>query len=391
MGMDFVALMKYAGPGKRLWRALTRLEAGSPEEIQALAQLMHERVFTGGHHDAAVWSCKARPELRDPTLDCRPALPNVGIALRLPEDFFLTFGHDAVEAYHLLRWHLFLTEPDLQRAMLDACLCLARLFAATDCVLTSDYSPVVHAFREGKGFDESLASAGPEDGERPSLTDLYLEVPVGEVMRFIDRPGKPRQTRHMAWEVDRPPPEGWQRLTAWDSKGYWRLDLAGQTPSQVETMALPAVEPARATGEQGWQTSGEPNAMLDLLLKRDAASWRKMLLWACACLRRTWPRLATEPVRRAVEVAERFADGLADQQTIEKAERATGSVRKGDRQANHAAWLLARLCSARLLPIGIGEGREKRKGGRRATARSRSNREAWGFRPGCRKKACSPA
>ena len=354
MGMDFVALMRYGGPDERVVRALDRLEAGSPVEVRVLARLMHGQGFGLGREEAATWKFISRPELRDRRLARRPGLPNLGVSLWLPQGFSLTFGQDAVEVYHLLRWHFFLTEPDLRRAMLDACTCLGRLFGAADCVVTSDFSPVVQAFREGQGFDASLASAGPEHGERPNLADLYLEILLPEVMRLVERPGKPSKTRQMDWPLDRPPPEGWQRVTTWDSRGYWRLDLGPGMPDpfdvwaeREETGAAPGPTNRAATrppDEAWWATCGEPDAMLDHLLKQDEVSWTKVRLWACACLRRIWPHLTWEPARRAVEVVERFADGLVDQRTVENTANAAEKVRKGDRQANRAASRLARLC-----------------------------------------------
>src|SRR5262245_60894747 len=168
MGMDFVALMKYGGPDERVRRALDRLEAGSPEPLRAVRRLMEARGFSHGAEEAAVWEFRHRGEVRDPRLDGRPRLPRLSATLWLPEGFLLTFGPDAVEVEHLLRWWFFLTEPPFQQATLDVCLYLAHLFGATDCIVTSDFSPVIQAFRAGKGFDAALASAGPEDGERPS-------------------------------------------------------------------------------------------------------------------------------------------------------------------------------------------------------------------------------
>jgi hypothetical protein len=360
MGMDFVALMKYGGPDERLSRVLDRLEAGSPEHVRGLARLMHERGFGLGREEPAVWEFRYRPELRDRRLVHRPMLPNLGVSLWLPEGFLLTFGKDAIEVYHLLRWHFFLTEHDLQRAMLDACTCFGHLFGATDCVVTSDFSPVVQAFREGQGFDASLASAGPEHGERLTLADLSLEIPLGEVMRFVEPPGRPSQTRHQDWDLDRSPPEGWRRVTTWDSRGYWRLGLGPWMPDPFTDRSeggRPQAGPRTSRAETGppdegwWATCGEPDAMLDRLLKQDDVSWRQVWLWACACVRRVWSRLTVEPARRAVEVAERFADGQADRRAVENAANAVERVRKGDRGGNRAAARLARVCSpAHLFP-----------------------------------------
>ncbi len=347
MGMDFVALMGYGGPAERLHRALDRLEIASPEEVRAVARLMHARGHAIDQEGSAGWEYTSRPELRDPRLDRRPALPRSGVALCLPEGFDLTFGPDAVEVYLRLRWLLFLTDPFLRRAVLGACVCLGRLLGATRCVVTSDYSPVVRAFRSGRSFEHALASAGSEDGERPALSDLCTESPADSVMRFIDRPGQPSRARHMDWPADRPPPEGWLRETTWESKGYWRLELGPGLPGEagLEPLAPSPARP-RTRDENWWAECGEPDAMLDFLLKRDDADWKKVLLWACACVRHIWPLLATEGIRRAVEVVERFACGLASEREVEAAGRAAGGVKKGNRRANHAAWLLTRLASS---------------------------------------------
>src|SRR5262245_34215786 len=325
MGMDFVALMKYGGPDERVLRALDRLEAGSPEPLRAVRRLMEARRFFNGAEAAAVWEFRHRGEVRDPRLDGRPRLPRLSATLQLPEGFRLTFGPDAVEVEHLLPWWFFLTEPPFHRAMLDACLYLAPLFGAADGILTSDCSPVIQAFREGKGFDAAVASAGPEDGERPHLADLYTEIPGDQVTRVVPRPRGRGRTESMAWDRDRPLPEGWEREATWDSHGYWRLSLsppaqarAGPPTAAPVSAESPRPRPVRAASrmdERRWATSGEPEAMLEWLLKQDGDG-RKIRLWACACVRRLWARLATDTSRRAVEMVERFADGQVTRQAM---------------------------------------------------------------------------
>lgn len=63
--------------------------------------------------------------------------------------------------------------------------------------------------------------------------------------------------------------------------------------------------------EQEWNKSGDPAAMLQHLTHHNLASDRKLRWFACACVRRVWHLLTDERSRRAVEVAEQYADGEA--------------------------------------------------------------------------------
>jgi hypothetical protein len=68
--------------------------------------------------------------------------------------------------------------------------------------------------------------------------------------------------------------------------------------------------------EAEWLASTDLTPMLDLLSVNTRgvpvrASERKLRLFAVACCRRIWPLLTDERSRRAVEIAERFVDGLA--------------------------------------------------------------------------------
>jgi HEAT repeat protein len=182
--MDFVALMKYPGPGPPLGDALDRLEAESPEELKDLRRVMEARGSSRRDQSGATWGRWTS----DREVLGQPGLPDTWAELHTPEDFYLSFGADTVRVYHLLRWHSFLTEPPLQAAMLEACAALGRLFGATDCVLTSDFSPLDAAFHEGAGFEEALRRGEPGHGEVPNLEDLYLS--------YTD---------------------------TWDSFGYWRF------------------------------------------------------------------------------------------------------------------------------------------------------------------------
>jgi len=69
--------------------------------------------------------------------------------------------------------------------------------------------------------------------------------------------------------------------------------------------------------EQEWYNSRDPLAMLAFL--EDKVSDRKFRLFACACCRRLEQYLTGEQSRMAIEVAERYADGLATDDELAKA------------------------------------------------------------------------
>ncbi len=69
--------------------------------------------------------------------------------------------------------------------------------------------------------------------------------------------------------------------------------------------------------EAEWLSCQDPGRMLASL--RGKASPRKLRLFACACCRLIWDLLRNPAERHAVEVGERVADGLADEEEMRRA------------------------------------------------------------------------
>ena len=83
--------------------------------------------------------------------------------------------------------------------------------------------------------------------------------------------------------------------------------------------------------EQEWLACADTTPMERFLEGRGWATNRRWRLWACSCIRRIWHLLADQRCRRAVEVAEAFADGAADHRGL-----------KRTYQAARRAWLKLR-------------------------------------------------
>src|SRR5262245_58347394 len=86
--------------------------------------------------------------------------------------------------------------------------------------------------------------------------------------------------------------------------------------------------------EREWSACGDPTLMLNHI--RERVSNRRLRLFAVACSRSIWPLLADERSRAAVEVAERYADGLASPRELARAKAV--ALTPADRRNGRAAW-----------------------------------------------------
>jgi hypothetical protein len=119
--------------------------------------------------------------------------------------------------------------------------------------------------------------------------------------------------------------------------------------------------------EAEWLASDNPRPMLDWLRAR--ASDRKFRLFGCACCRGVWPLLTNESSRRAVEMAERYADGEVAVEQLIAAAAAAWDAAWASGQA--AAWAAARAaCPTAARDAGWAAGRAAAQAAAWATARA---------------------
>src|SRR5215470_16184438 len=93
--------------------------------------------------------------------------------------------------------------------------------------------------------------------------------------------------------------------------------------------------------ETEWNACTDPQPMLDFL--RGKVSDRKLRLFAAACCRMIWQLLIDERSQQAVDLLERYADGLAtDPEFSAAAQEAHSTAEDSDSAENpYAGWTAA--------------------------------------------------
>lgn len=104
--------------------------------------------------------------------------------------------------------------------------------------------------------------------------------------------------------------------------------------------------------ETEWMNCTDPTPMQEFLRTQLTASERKLRLFAAACCRRVWNLLIDKHSRKALTIAERYADGAV---TAEKLGFAWGDARRAAQVAHRqecetaeasAMWAVSLLCEA---------------------------------------------
>jgi hypothetical protein len=90
--------------------------------------------------------------------------------------------------------------------------------------------------------------------------------------------------------------------------------------------------------EAEWNDADDPQVLLGWLRQQERLTNRKARLFAVACCRRIWHLLTEEPGRRAVEVAERYADGRASQRDMEAAAHPLQWVPRATNRSGAPLW-----------------------------------------------------
>jgi len=103
-----------------------------------------------------------------------------------------------------------------------------------------------------------------------------------------------------------------------------------------------------AFGERGWLAGNDPHAMAWLIQSHYSVgepvlgvpARRKVRLFACHCCRFVWSVLTDPEIRKAVDVAEAFADGIETVATLKALFKKVNAGAWGTGRHHHPYWLV---------------------------------------------------
>lgn len=106
---------------------------------------------------------------------------------------------------------------------------------------------------------------------------------------------------------------------------------------------------AGPNSEREWLEAYDPQPMLEVVQSK--ADYRKLRLYACACVRRAWQMGAPDRFRLAVETAERYADKLLSEEALLEEESKARSYAINHRDSMALAASLSANVHGTLAPI----------------------------------------
>jgi hypothetical protein len=131
--------------------------------------------------------------------------------------------------------------------------------------------------------------------------------------------------------------------------------------------------------EAEWLACTDPTPMLEAVRASGRAKCRRLRLWAVACCRRIWRLLADERSRKAVEVAEQFADGQASR-SERKAARTAALDATALPNDSTAAWAAQRVSAGRIAEVVGGTAGAGHEGAPGAATDASGTNASWSAR-----------
>lgn len=190
MGLTTSALLRFGGMSGMDDPRILALEREPLPEAKRLVLLWRPECECVG----LGWFDIIREERPCPDPIPKPPRLDVTVAYDTCDFARIVFGADAIAVLYLFNTSQFTDDATLHVAILSSCVAYARLFEASEGVITGDDSPMFPAFFEGKSYDACLqeainagqreVSSPPEIHEIVTWEDLSEVIMVRGYWRF---------------------------------------------------------------------------------------------------------------------------------------------------------------------------------------------------------------